>query len=273
MFRFAFFALLAVDAFLQLAHAPRYGAGGFNVQHLPGAPLPEPGRASITFAHAAMCLLFALVAQGILTRVTLPLVTLLYGWAYFSSQLDAFQHHYLVWLLLVVLCFVPHAPEPRLPTAAPTTPRHMRSWAIRLVLVQVGIVYLWAAISKMTPLWLDGTAIDIQISDGAAVRGLTASLGFATVAKLVLVAELVLAIAVWWRPAWPVALAAGIGLHAGVELIGLDIGLFSYLMFAVYLLVIPDRAYLALAAWIGRGVRGRATCAGPRPAGSPRRSR
>lgn len=246
VFRFAFFGLLSVDAFLQLSHAPRYGAGGFNVQHLPGAPLPEPGRPSITFAHAAMCLLFALVAQGILTRVTLPLAALLYGWAYFSSQLDAYQHHYLVWLLLVILCFVPHAPDPRLPSAAPATPRRMTSWAVRLALVQVGIVYLWAAISKMTPLWLDGTALDLQIAGGT-MRGIASSLGFGTVAKLVLAAELVLAVAVWWRPAWPIALAGGIGLHAGVELIGLDIGLFSYLMFAVYLLAIPDRVYLAAA--------------------------
>ena len=66
-------------------------------------PLPEPGRASITFAHAAMCILFALVAQGALVRVALPLATVLYGWAYFSSQLDSYQHHYLVWLLLVIL--------------------------------------------------------------------------------------------------------------------------------------------------------------------------
>jgi hypothetical protein len=245
-FRFAFFGLLAVDAVLQLPHAPRYGAGGFNVQHLPGAPLPEPGRISITFVHAALSLLFALVAQGILTRVTLPLVTILYGWAYFSSQLDAFQHHYLVFLLLVCCCFVPHAP----------TSRFVTSWAVRLALVQVGIVYLWAAISKMTPLWLDGTALDIQITRGT-MRDLADSIGPGAIAKLVLVTELALAAVVWMRPAWPLALAGGLALHAGVELVDLDIGLFSYLMFAVYLLVIPDRVYL----WLAERIRPRL----PRP--------
>ena len=254
-FRFAFFALLSIDAFLQISHASRYGAGGFNVQHLPGAPLPGPGRASITFAHAAMCLLFALIAQGVLVRFTLPLATVLYGWAYFSSQLDAFQHHYLVWLLLFVLCFVPSTPDPVLPGAAPFTPRRMTSWALRLALVQVGIVYLWAAISKLTPLWLDGTALDIQISKPGLMRDVADALGVGTLAKLVLVTELALAAAVWWRPAWPFALAAGVGLHAGVELVDLDIGLFSYLMFAVYLLVVPDRFYLAAGRALGPYLR------------------
>jgi hypothetical protein len=79
-FRFVFFGLMAIDAFLQLPHASRYGAGGFDVPHFSWLPLPEPGRASITFAHGALCVLFALVAQGALVRVALPLATALYGW-------------------------------------------------------------------------------------------------------------------------------------------------------------------------------------------------
>lgn len=246
-FRFTFFTLLAIDAFLQLAHAPRYGAGGFNVQHLPFAPLPEPGRPSINFAHGALCLLFALIAQGVLVRVTLPLAATLYGWAYFSSQLDSFQHHYLMWLVIVVACFVPHRPDPLPPGAAATAPRRLTSWAVRLLLVQVAIVYLWAAISKLTPLWLDGSVLFIQIADGN-LRDLVTALGFDHVAKLVLLSELALAAAVWWRPAWLPALVVGVGLHVGVELVGFEIGLFSYLMIAIYLLVIPDRVYFAAAA-------------------------
>src|SRR5688500_3529258 len=62
VFRFVFFGLHAVDAFLQLGHAPRYGAGGFNVQQLPGELLPAPSRAGMTFVYGALCVLFALVA-------------------------------------------------------------------------------------------------------------------------------------------------------------------------------------------------------------------
>src|SRR5436190_20666959 len=42
--RVVLFGLLAVDAFLQLRHAPRYGAGDFNVAHLPFLDALGPGR-------------------------------------------------------------------------------------------------------------------------------------------------------------------------------------------------------------------------------------
>jgi hypothetical protein len=248
-FRFVFFGLLSVDAFLQLPHASRYGAGGFNVPHLSWLPLPEPGRASITFAHGAMCILFALVAQGALVRVALPLATMLYGWAYFSSQLDSYQHHYLMWLLLVILCFAPRAPDPLPKGAVPDAPRTVASWAIRLALVQCAIVYLWAAIAKIDALWLDGTALFIQVKDGW-VRSTIESIGFDRVSLLVLASELFLAVTVWNRKLWLPAIGVGVGMHVGIELVDLDIGLFSYLMIAVYLLLVPELVYTRASAWL-----------------------
>ncbi len=240
-FRFVFFALLAVDAYLQLSHAPRYGAGGFNVQHVPGL-LPEAGRGLMTFLHAVLCLGFALIAQGALVRVLLPIATALYGYTYFVSQLDSYQHHYLVWLLLVLLCFVPTAPDPAPARAAAGVPPAVRSWALRLVLVQLGLVYGYAAISKMDPLWLDGTTLARQVKPGS-IHDLLAAVGWSPVAMSVIAGELFLVAAVWWRKLWPFALVVGVGLHLGIELVGLEIGLFSYLMFALYLLVVPDRVY------------------------------
>ena len=48
-FRVVFFTLIGVDGFLQISHAPRYGAGDFNVAHIAGldALLPGPSRAGI----------------------------------------------------------------------------------------------------------------------------------------------------------------------------------------------------------------------------------
>ena len=79
----------------------------------------------------------------------IPLATAIYGWLYFASQLDSYQHHYLVWLMLLLACFVPWQ---RPHGAKPAT--HIRTWAIRLLLVQLAIMYLWAAISKMNGAWL-----------------------------------------------------------------------------------------------------------------------
>jgi hypothetical protein len=246
VFRFCFFGMLSVDAFLQLPHASRYGANGFNVPHFAWLPLPSPGRASITFVHGALCVLFALIAQGAFTRVVLPIVTVLYGWAYFSSQLDSYQHHYLMWLLLVIMCFAPREPDPLPKGASPHAPRTVTSWAFRLALVQCSIVYLWAAISKIDPLWLDGTALYIQAKDGW-FRNTIDAIGFSRVALMVMAGEVFLAAALWNRTLWLPALFIGVGLHIGIEFVGLEIGLFSYLMIAVYLLVVPDVVYRVLA--------------------------
>ena len=249
VFRFVFFGLMSVDAFLQVSHASRYGAGGFNVPHLSWLPLPEPGRPSITFAYGALSVLFALIAQGALVRATLPIATVLYGWTYFSSQLDSYQHHYLMWLLLLILCFVPRQPDPLPAGAAADAPRRVTTWALRLALIQVSIVYLWAAIAKIDTLWLDGTALFIQVQDGW-VRRLIEDVGFSPAAIAVMVAELFLAVAVWNRRLWLPAIVAGVGLHVGIELVGLEIGLFSYLMIAIYLLLVPDVVYVRVAEWL-----------------------
>lgn len=260
VFRFVFFGLLSIDAFLQIPHSSRYGAGAFNVPHFAWLPLPEPHRTTITFVHAVLCFLFALVAQGALVRVVLPLATALYGWAYFSSQLDSYQHHYLMWLLLVILCFAPRAPDPLPAGASPDAPRTVACWAIRLALVQCSIVYLWAAVAKIDSLWLDGSALFIQIRDGW-FRSMVESIGFDRVAVMVMAGELFLAAALWNRKLWLPAFFVGVGLHVGIELVGLEIGLFSYLMVAVYLLLVPDVIYKRAAEWITPRVRGKVPAA------------
>ncbi len=255
MFRVVFFALHSVDAVLQLAHAPRYGAGGFNVGQLPFELVPAPTRAGMTFVYGLLAIVFALCAAGVAVRVLVPLAAALYGYAYFASQLDSYQHHYLMFLVLVVLAFVPSAPTER----PPGRPPRVRSWALRLLLIQLGVVYLWAAVAKLDPPWLDGTLLRWQIegdldpatpsrAGSALVRWAATTLGFGFLAHAILLVELVLAIAIWQRRWWYLALPLGVGLHAGIELVDLDIGLFSYFMIGSYLLVAPDRALAPLAA-------------------------
>jgi len=55
-----------------------------------------------------------------------------------------------------------------------------------------------------------------------------------------------------WQPRFAfIAAPLGIAFHAGILLSGLEIGLFAWLMLAVYLFVIPDRVYIALADRLG----------------------
>lgn len=236
-FRVAFFALLGVDTFLQIEHAPRYGAGGFNVSHIPWLDwlLPEPGRELMLLVYLVQSFLAFAMVFGLGGRLTVALLTTLYGYAYFVSQLDSYQHHYLMFLVLVALCFVPWRQVRERGRA------RVQSWALRLVLVQMAVVYVWAAASKMDGRWIDGSTLARQISVDW-MRGVVEALGgFGTAAVVVLLAELLLAIAVPWRRLWPVALVVGISFHLGVEVSGFQIGLFSYFMVALYLLIVPER--------------------------------
>ena len=239
--RVVLFGLLACDALLQIRHAPRYGAGGFNVAQLPGLDWIAPSRVVFELAELANAYLFVLIACGVATRRLVPITAILYSWLYFGSQLDSYQHHYLVALILLLACFVPWQ---RPAGATPSTP--VRSWALRLILVQLGIMYLWAAISKMNVAWTDGTTLSTQFS--GSLRALVDStIGIATTAKLVIVVELVLAVTVWIPRAWPIAAPLGLLFHLGIVFTGLEIGLFAVLMIGIYLFVIPDRIIVRIA--------------------------
>lgn len=239
--RVVLFGLLAIDALLQIRHAPRYGAGGFNVAQLPGLDAFGPSRATYEIAQLVSAYLFVLAALGVATRWVLPVATSLYAWMYFTSQLDGYQHHYLVALVLGIACFVPWQ---RRADAEPATP--VRTWAVRLILVQLAILYLWAAISKMNRAWVDGRTLANQIT--GPLRALVdSSVGIKVAAKFAIFAEITLALTVWIRPAWFIALPLGVLFHTGILLSGLEIGLFAWLMLAMYLLVVPDRAFVWLA--------------------------
>ncbi len=252
LLRVTFFGVLAVDQFTNLAHAPRYGAGGFNVSQLPflDGILPMPGRIAIGLLFVLQAYLALRVMMGVAIKGSVRLLAGLYAYTYFISQLDAYQHHYLVFLLLIVACTIPWDEAAHPTGEAPTDgPRTIASWGLRLLTVQLAFLYLWAAISKMSPLWLDGSALSgqlgvpwvrhaIEVVFGSASRGDPG--GFAAMAKLIMIAELVLAAGVLIRWMWPAVWLIGMGFHISVELSGYRIGLFSYFMMGLYVLFLPD---------------------------------
>jgi hypothetical protein len=246
--RFWFFGLLAADAFLQLRHAPRYGAGGFNVSHLPFTDA-GPGRVAVGASYLLLASLFGAIALGVGSRLTVALAAAIYAWVYFGSQLDSYQHHYLVAMVLIVAIGVPWFRPRGTPRAAGEDP--VASWAVRLILLELAIVYLWAAISKLDARWLDGSTLRAAMLSSDTVHDLIDRVvGFRAASVMMIVAELVLAATIWNRRLWFVALPLGVAMHVGIAFTDLEIGLFSWLVVALYLLVIPDRAFL----WIWRRV-------------------
>src|SRR5688572_24157909 len=247
--RFWIFGLLAVDAYLQLRHAPRYGAGGFNVGHLAVFDHAAPSRVAVGVAYVVQAVVFGAAALGVGSRLTVGLGAALYAWVYFASQLDSYQHHYLMALVLALSIAVPWF-RPR-GTAAADGDRPVVAWAVRVILLQLAVLYAWAAVAKLEASWLDGSALRAALHTGAMRELIEDTVGFSVTAGAVLGAEVFLAATIWNRRMWPFAVIVGVGLHVGIAVSGLEIGLFSWLMVAFYVLIVPDRWFVA--AW--RAVR------------------
>lgn len=243
-FRVTFFCLFAVDLWLQVTHAPRYGAGDFNVAHFPflESLLPSPSRTRMLVLFTLQSYLAFLIAFARLPRLWTFVLAALFGYSYLISQLDSYQHHWLMFLLLFTLGFQSWQPRQQGEDT-------LGDWPLRLVLAVVSLVYFWAIVTKLDPLWLDGQTISSQVraewARGAIERTLDPfkspepMAAWANMAILVLVVEAALAIAIhvrWLR--LPAALM-GMAFHLGIEASGFKIGLFSYFMVAIYLLVLP----------------------------------
>ncbi len=242
LFRLVFFLILALDCWLGLPHLGRYGAGHFNVSHLHALDrwlfAPE---ASWTVASALVCGWLSLrVAFGVATRSSLTALSLLYGASYFSSQLDSYQHHYLVAVLLAVLaaaCWMEGSQE-------------LPDWSLRLVRAVLAVMYLWAGVAKLDPLWVDGSTLAVELTSEHAKALVLAcaellrtspSAIYAAASIAALSLELVLPLLLLVRRFRWFTCLVGVFFHLTIELAGFRIGLFSYYMVAVYLsLMLPD---------------------------------
>ncbi len=260
-FRVVFFGLLAFDLWvLMVPHAPRHADGAFNVSHVPflDVVLPAPNAVGMTALYLVAGFLAMRIALGLATRVSIVALTILYSVAYFWSQVDSYQHHYLICLLLLLSCFVPFDHTPGLDRARkPSEPASVRSWAARLIYVQVSIVYFFTATTKVDEHWLNGWALE-KIIQVEWVRDFYAAtnealgwsdLGaYAFVAHAIMIWQFFVAVAFLFPKLRPAACLTGPMFHILVELIDLKIGWFSYYMIGIYyLLLFPDTWFLAIA--------------------------
>ena len=259
-FRVVFFSLLGLDLWLLMVpHGQRHGFGEFNVSHIPALDrwLFNPNAAVMTAAYLLAGWLALRVALGLALRASLIALTLIYNATYFWSQVDSYQHHYLIGLLLLLCCFVPFEATAGVERGqrAAASPG-VKAWAIRLMYVQIAIVYFYTALTKLTPLWLDGWALDRIVSvpwaralyaSCAGALGWSALGPYALVAHVIMIWQFCVAIAFLVPRLRKLACATGPLFHGLVEALDLKIGWFSYYMIAAYyILLFPDDWFLAL---------------------------
>lgn len=251
-FRVVFFGLLAFDQWaLALPKASFHGVGGFALSHLPAVDgwLPTPSVAAFTLSALTGGFLAFVIAAGAARRAALVALALLYGGSYLWSQIDSYQHHYLIAWLLVIACGLP---TPRdAPASAPDmSPPRCRSWAFQLVYVQLGLLYFWAAVAKTGTAWLDGWTLRTIVGPcrQEQLDGLSQALGlhpgslFVVAAVGIPVVELAAAFVYWIPRLRPLGFVLLPAMHVGIELLGLRIGLFSYYMIALaVVLLVPER--------------------------------
>jgi hypothetical protein len=264
-YRAIVFGLLAVDMWvLMFVHAPRYGVAGFNVSHVSVLDdlLPTPTPAVVGAMYLLGGFLAFRVALGIASRVSLVGLSVIYGGLYLWSQADSYQHHYLLALVIVLSWFLPHAAMAGLDGPAAGTGTKVRSWAAKLIYVEVSIVYFYTAVTKTNAYWLDGWALDriIQtesmrafLSSWGAVLGTGPMGGYVFTAHTIMIWQFFVAAAFLIPKLRPLACITGPAFHILVEVIDLKIGWFSYYMIGLYyILLFPDPWFLAVARPVGR---------------------
>jgi tetratricopeptide (TPR) repeat protein len=271
--RLSFFLLLAYDLWwIALSHAPRYGAGAFNVAHFPWIDqiFPIPTIHSIGVLYILVGVLSVIHAFGLGGRVGVVLITLLYNFAYFWSQADSYQHHYLIGLCLFIFAFMP-VTKPTWSTTImqehtaqdlPKTKSVYKDIALDLLLIQLALIYFWTGIAKYESVWLSGKTLSSIIVDPD-VRNTILDWGqtfgwqgietFKALAYLVMIGEILAAIAWIFKACRPWAVLVIPWFHIMVEWIGFDIELFSYYMLILnFCLLSPYKIWEGLHKILGK---------------------
>lgn len=252
LLRFGFFVLLAYDLWLiSLSHAPRYGAGDFNVSHLDfitrWCSVPTPS--SIGALYLATGALAIWISIGLSGKIGVFLCTLSYCFCYFWSQADSYQHHYLLCLCLALFIGEPW--------------RSTKGTVLTALMWQMAFIYAWTAFAKCEPVWLSGDTLSILVAEPdvrqsieswGAVLGFNSQETFQLSAWAVMLGEWFAALAFIIAPLRPIAFFIVPWFHIMVEWIGFDIELFSYYMLLLNLTLLSpsllwrplDRLILAI---------------------------
>jgi hypothetical protein len=122
-------------------------------------------------------------------------------------------------------------------------------WPLRLMMVQLSLIYLATVqVKMMGQTWGEGTAVSYAWRSEApwvllpVPQWLSTNLLITNVATWsTLVVEVAIAVLVWKRRWRPWVLAVGVGLHLSI-MVTLNVGFFSLAMFVLYLAFIPPEA-------------------------------
>lgn len=250
--RFALGALLGWQALSAADDLAKLGYFGdmFHVAMIPDAFVPSGRVYAVTLA-ARVCLA-VMVAIGIWARPALGASAVLGFWSLLCDRNQFHHNRYSLFCYALLLAFTPCDRSWRAHGGEVLVPRRGPFWAVRLLQVQVSIVYLASGGSKLLDSdWRDGLVLGDRIARHAHLavaagvpRRIVDTLAqpdvASAMAKMAIMTELVLCVALWLGPTRVIALWWGLWFHIAIQATSKVEG-FSILALTMYgVFVTPD---------------------------------
>lgn len=204
---------------------------------------PPPGNWAYVF-FIVMGVFAIGVMIGYKYKWSMTLFTLFWAWFYFMQKANYNNHYYLLLLLCFFMIFVPANRYFAVDTKGhPDRTRiHMPNWVRLFVLLQMGIVYTYAAIAKIYPDWLDGT-VAIALANSKAnlplIGGfLQKNWALWSIAYFGILFDLLIVPLMLWKKTRKWAFISAIFFHLFNSAV-FQIGIFPYLALALFLFFFP----------------------------------
>ena len=240
IFRIFFGILISLESFGALATGwvrrnlvePTYHFPFIDFEWL--QPLPGSG---MYFYFAIMGLLGILISLGWKYRISMISFTVLWTGVYLMQKTAYNNHYYLLVLICLLMCFFPahrsHSLDVRSNSALKTN--SMYAYVKWIIVLQLFIVYTYAAIAKMYGDWLDFSMIEVLMKPKASYPIVGDFLQLHWVHQIIgtagILFDLFIVPALLWKPTRKIAFMLSIFFHLFNSAI-FQIGIFPYLSLA-----------------------------------------
>lgn len=169
VFRIAFGFILAWHCFSHITSGQvksRYIDPDFTFSHIGMEWLqPLPGN-GMYYYFALMGILGLFIMAGLFYRYSMALFTVLWAGCYYMQKVGYNNHYYLMLLFCIFMLLLPANAYASVDSRIkPSLKKQwMPAWCRNVIILQIAIVYFYAAVAKLYPGWLDGTFTAIMLS-------------------------------------------------------------------------------------------------------------
>lgn len=197
--------------------------------------------------YALLGVLGLMVAAGYRYRLAIVAYTILWAAVYFGQKTSYNNHYYLLLLFSFIMCFLPMHRylsldvKSGLCKSTSTTP----NYSILSIKILLLIVYVFAALAKIYPDWLNGKAVKILINSPglpieAVNRLFTKDWFIQFIAYSGIAFDLLIIPALWWRKTRKMAFVLAIFFHIFNSVV-FQIGIFPYMMLLCSVLFFDEK--------------------------------